>query len=622
MIYLVQQQKHYLIVLFLPVFLMLGTISCGQEELSFESDIEIKNKSSVTSYLETWAPLVEIPPDRDLENLAIEYGFGPNENFLFVKSNDQSKNVGMVELFTVANLSLTESYEVEGELLIVADNAYWYADINSEKDWDLYSIAAAKWEKIHSDYFATFEAPKLTILNTALDGAAGYFSDVDSYPKWVHSNSNERPMVYIDPSRNKPGSDKYMSVLIHEYQHLVNNEADQGEEAWVDEGLAELAVKNTGYETPLERYFLVDPDTQLNYWPDDPRKTLAHYGAASLFFEFVSGRLGGSRSLRSLVEEPLDGILGVENWLEKNGTHFHHEFGEWILANYLGSETGQYSYPTRTLKLRSGLDDLKLGENTYQVSQYGARYFKIDASGRDIDIWFNGNDFVNRFKTLCHTKCWWSNKGDSIDSSLTLSLDFMGKKASSLYFDLWHDIEEGWDYGYLSVSMDEGNTWRTLNAPGTTSDNPVGSNYGYGYSGQSAWTSHVVNLDDYADKKILGRFQYVTDAAVHLDGMLIKGAKLSEISRTSSSEDIKWFPSGFVLVDDSLEQKFLVRIIKQMKSGQYAVDEIMLDDFNEALYSIRDDENLDSVTVVVSGITGLTQQPAVFNLEVSEIFDK
>ncbi|HBF01495.1 MAG TPA: hypothetical protein DDW46_10580, partial [Dehalococcoidia bacterium] len=83
-----QQQKYYLIVLFLPAFLMLGTVSCGQEELSFESDIEIKNKSSVTSYLETWAPLVEIPPDRDLENLAIQYGSGPNEKFLFVKSND------------------------------------------------------------------------------------------------------------------------------------------------------------------------------------------------------------------------------------------------------------------------------------------------------------------------------------------------------------------------------------------------------------------------------------------------------------------------------------------------------------------------------------------------------
>ncbi len=617
-----QSQRYYLIVLASLIFLMLGTVSCGQEGFSFEPDIKVKNKSLVTSNLETWAPLVEIPPDRDLENLAIQYGFVPDKKVWSTKPNNQGNNVGMRELFTVANLSLTESYVVEAELLNVTDNAYWYADINSEIDRDLYNIVAAKWEKIHSDHFATFETPKLTILNTALNGAAGYFSDVDSYPKWVHSNSNERPMVYIDPARNKPGSDRYLSVLIHEYQHFVNNEADQGEEAWVDEGLAELAVRNAGYKTSMESFFLIDPDTQLNYWPDDPSKTPAHYGAASLFFEFVSGRLGGSQSLRGLVEEPLDGILGVENWLEKNGTHFHHEFGEWVLANYLGSETGQHSYPTRNLKLRSGLDELKLGKNTYQVSQYGTRYFKIEASGRNIDIWFNGNDLVNRFKTECHTNCWWSNKGDSIDSSLTLSLDFTGEKAPPLYFDLWHDIEEGWDYGYLSVSMDEGNTCETLNVPGTTSDNPVGSNYGNGYSGQSPWTSHVVHLDDYADKKILVRFQYVTDSAVHLDGMLIKGARLSEISRTSSSEDLKWVSSGFVLVDDSLEQKFLVRVIKKMKPGQYGVDEITLDDFNEARYSIRDDKNLDSVTVVVSGITGLTQQPAVFDLEVSEIFAK
>ena len=143
-----------------------------------------------------------------------------------------------------------------------------------------------------------------------------------------------------------------------------------------------------------------------------------------------------------------------------------------------------------------------------------------------------------------------------------------------------------------------------------------------GYSGQSGWTSHVVHLDDYADKEILVRFQYVTDAAVHLDGMLIKEARLSKSTETSFSEELRWVPSGFVLVEDSLEQKFLVQIIKELKSGRYTVDKIMLDDFNQARYSLRDDENLDSVTVVVSGITGLTQQPAVFNLEVSEIFDK
>ena len=97
---------------------------------------------------------------------------------------------------------------------------------------------------------------------------------------------------------------------------------------------------------------------------------------------------------------------------------------------------------------------------------------------------------------------------------------------------------------------------------------------------------------------------------------------MSKNGEPPSSEHLKWISSGFVLVDDILEQKFLVQIVKKMKSGQYIIDDITLDDSNETLYTIREDENLDSVTVVVSGMTGLTQQPAVFDLEVSEIFAK
>ena len=74
---------------------------------------------------------------------------------------------------------------------------------------------------------------------------------------------------------------------------------------------------------------------------------------------------------------------------------------------------------------------------------------------------------------------------------------------------------------------------------------------------------------------------------------------------------------------ESTAHTFSCAIIqKKRKSGKYAVDQITLDDFNEALYSIGGNENLDTVTVVVSGITGLTQEPAVFDLEVSEFFDK
>ena len=344
---------------------------------------------------------------------------------------------------------------------------------------------------------------------------------------------------------------------------------DEGEEAWVNEGLAELDVRNLGYETHVEKYFLNEPNTQLNFWPSEPKKSLQHYGAASLFFEFVSGRISDPQSLNALMEESQDGLSGVDSWLRNNGTDFHNEFGKWIVANYLGLERGEYSYPSRAIKLKSGIDRLEIGENNYLVSQYGTRYFKMKEIEKDIRIKIKGNSWVGRFNTKCHTKCWWSNKGDSIDSSLTLDIDLTSRENPELRFELWHDIEEGWDYGYLSVSTDQGETWETLAAKGTTTKNPVGSNYGHGYTGESDWVTNHVGLSDFIGKEILVKFQYVTDAAVHLDGMLIKGIRLIDMNVEIADEYLKYNPSGFVLVDDFVKQNFLFQVLKKLPSGEY-----------------------------------------------------
>lgn len=616
------QSENTNLKIFLLAFLVFTFSSCGVNKLTLTSDSEPRNAVPKISPVEKWVALVETPPDRDLNNIAIQYGLSPSKKTSLNGSDNQNHRVGKRDIFTVINLQVPELYEVEAELVYVTNNVYWYVDVNHDFDKNLYEIAATKWEQISSDHLPILGPIKLAILNTDLHGASGYFNDVDSYPKWVHINSNNRPVIYVDPSSNSPGSDEYMSVLIHEFHHLVHNMADEGEEAWVNEGLAELEVRNMGYETPLEKYFLNQPNTQLNFWPNEPSKTLAHYGAASLFFEFVGGKMGSPYSLDKLVQEPLDGLLGVENWLKDNGSDFHNEFRKWVLANYLGSETGEYSYPSRTIKLKSGIDHLKGGENNYLVSQYGTRYFEMGEKKKNIGIKFKGNTSVGRFSTRCHTKCWWSNKGDSIDSSLTLKIDLTTLEDPSLQFELWHDIEEGWDYGYLSVSTDQGKTWKTLATDGTTIKNPVGSNYGHGYSGGSDWATNYVSLNDFIGKEILVKFQYVTDAAVHLDGMLVKGIKLTEMNLEITDQTLEFDPSGFVLVDDFLKQKFLFQVLKKLASGEYIVDNVSLDEFNEAIYLLDENENLNELTVVVSGMTGLTHQPASFTLEVSRVLDK
>ena len=144
------------------------------------------------------------PPDRDLKILAVQYGREPNEDLAAAESINMDQDVGDREQFVVTDLSSTYSYGVEAELVSMTDSALWYVDIESDVDRYLYKTAATQWEAIYKNHFSKTEIPRITILNTAIQGAAGYFSDIDSYPRWVHENSNQRPMIYIDPHRNNP----------------------------------------------------------------------------------------------------------------------------------------------------------------------------------------------------------------------------------------------------------------------------------------------------------------------------------------------------------------------------------------------------------------------------------
>ena len=596
------------------------SFSCVGNDKTLEREMLFQEPDTKNLDFLSQSDLIETPPDRNLESLAMQYKRSIEKDFVVNGSDIENQLVDNRERFMVTDLSSTGAYEVDAELVHVTDSTYWYVDIESDIHSDLFTAAAAHWETIYKNHFSKSEIPKITILNTEIKGAAGYFSDIDFYPHWVNANSNQRPMIYIDPHRNQPSSSRYMSVLIHEFQHLLHNFADEGEEAWVDEGLAELVVRNVGYKTPLERYFLLAPDTQLNFWPADTRKTAAHYGASSLFFEFVMGEIGKIDSLEALMEEPLDGIAGVQSWLGKYETNFDREFGKWVVANYLGTKVGQFSYPQRNVGLKGGIDKLEMGKNTYQVSQYGTRYFETDQ--KDIEIIFKGNHTVDRFKTRCAKTCWWSNKGDSIDSSLMLKIDLTIAKDPELYFDLWYDIEEGWDYGYLSVSTNQGKTWKTLEVTGTTILDPVGANYGHGYTGQSDWISHTVPLNDFIGKEIQIKFQYVTDAAVHLDGMLIENIGFTDVEIKHIDQELEFYPAGFVLVNDSLKQNFLLQIVKELATGKHVIDYVSLNDFNETVYSIPGNEELVGMTIVISGMSGLTQQPGIFDLVVSKVINK
>ena len=142
--------------------------------------------------------------------------------------------------------------------------------------------------------------------------------------------------------------------------------------------------------------------------------------------------------------------------------------------------------------------------------------------------------------------CWWSNSGDSIDSTISRRLDLRDAAAANLQYEVWFNIEEGWDYGYFQVSTDSGNSWTVIETANTVSEDPIGNAYGPGYTGDSGgWIEESLSLDAFLGREAWVRFQYVTDDAVNDVGLCIRNLELLEAG-ASAAEDA-WVPGRFCI---------------------------------------------------------------------------
>lgn len=600
------------------------------------------------------APIPHEPPVRDLFALAQRYGRADGGGAPLTRTlppDPDCCDVGHEKRFFVTDLIEREVYEIDALLLAVSDNAYWYADENTELTARELERAADVFErKIRPPIVDTIGDtwkpgvdgdPRLTVLHTPLVAAAGYFSASDSYPRATHPHSNEREMIVMDGDWLRPGSTQYFSVLAHEFQHAVHWNLDLGEDAWLNEGMSEVATEIAGYQASFIDIFLRYPEAQLNYWPDEPRDTLPHYGGATLFVEYLAEHYGGDGALAELAREPLDGVNGVQRYLSRYGVEFADVFADWTVANFLDSELDalgdigdmydvdglldKYRYSKRSVGLHSvtHVDD-DFSETTTQP-QLTARYYELRPPAENLLIEFEGDETVAQFGTECHSGryCWWGGSGDSIDSTLEREFDLSVVESATLEFWMWHEIEEDWDYAYASVSTDAGETWTTLDGEHTTREDPLGANYGAGLTGNSGggkhgeWVRERMDLSRYAGaggESVLLRFEYITDDAVNIDGIVIDDIAIPEIGFADDAEtDSGWRANGFRRTDNTLSQTFELRIIMFGKYGGVGVVEPPEDSLDIQGFS----EMVDYAVLVVAPTTHSTYQPARYTLTIS-----
>ncbi|MFH1140785.1 MAG: hypothetical protein V1724_03740, partial [Chloroflexota bacterium] len=544
----------------------------------------------------------------------------------------ESYKEGRKDKFNVTDVAAGRIYQVNATLRLVTDHAYWYVDDTATFDIKALTDSARVFEeKIRpritqalGNYKASEagSSERLTILHTPLRGVAGYYSSADQYPVQVHPHSNQREMLYMDTAALALGSDGYLGTLAHEFTHSIQFWADPTEETWVNEGLAEFGRRMAGYPPAFEKGFLASPQTSLTVWPVSLGGGAVHYGAASLFMDYLAERYGAD-GLRLLLEEPSNGTRGVDAYLAKvdPGQSFQSIFADWIVANYLDDPAGGiFSYQSREVRVAGGEVVKTPGIATRQVPQYGTVYLDLPSQTPRVTMRFQGQKDAPLFALdpPGTGTCWWSNSGDSIDTTLTRRLKLPSVSRLTLEYSLWYSLEKGWDFAYVEVSVDNGVTWDLLQGEHTSPKDAGINAYGPGYTGSSGgWLSDRVDLTPYAGKEALIRFEYVTDESIHGPGLCVTGITIPEagLSPGAGDEDGAWDARGFVQTNNRVPQIYVVRLIEQ--GAETRVKTISLDENQAATFTIDGfGERVTRAILIVAGVADYTTLPAPFQLEV------
>ncbi|MCP5095222.1 MAG: hypothetical protein GY943_06695 [Chloroflexi bacterium] len=478
------------------------------------------------------------------------------------------------------------SNQIDATLMAVGEHAYFWVENGIDLEQTAVSAAADRFETEYYPYvIALFgdvwtpgidNDPRFSILHVSegTDDELGRFDSTDEFPRTLYTKSNEQEMLYMNLGILDLGSDIYFGTLVHELQHLIQWYVDPGEELWVNEGLSQLAEIYMGLDTADTYDYLTNPETRLNSWDFDDEKVYSHYAGSYLFMVYLWEQLGDA-AIQEFSRHPAKGMAGVHAilegyWPEKSVEQF---VADWAVANYLDDFAAGLSYYYDVLDFRKPAFASEAAELPYEyeadLDQYGVHYIDLNELRGNTTIRFAGDTVVDLIDEPPGDgkKMWFAPPVDELDAQLTGSFDLTGLDAATLKYAVWYDLEEDYDYAYVSVSIDGGEHWDLL-----ISDASSSSDYGAGYNGRSAnnneaqdgWIKESISLNAYTGQPILIRFDVLTDSGISARGFAIDDISIPELGYATNveTEADGWQATGFAQVGWELPQQWIVQLIE------------------------------------------------------------
>jgi hypothetical protein len=374
----------------------------------------------------------------------------------------------------------------------------------------------------------------------------------------------------------------YEGVFAHEYQHLLESYEDADETNWVNEGLSDFAQTITGYVDPSRpvteigfdshtQCFLgwlgvqtdanpnprdSGPENSLTLWGDQgDDEILCDYGAAYTSMEYYSGQFGLPFMSR-LHRDDAGGFAGLQSALNAfaPGTNYRTLVHRWSVMAAIdglldqgrklsGGAASRYRTPTLHALINWNTPQ---AFDTPGAPPNGSDYVRLRSGGgylrlNDIDrLRFDGASILppNPINWSVDGNppgqpgdaALYSGTGDNRDEAIVRSVAVPTAAGASLTFNARWNLEEDsggpWDFGYVQISTDGGETYQSLTCTDTRTDHnpgaiPIVVANLPGFSGDSAlvagnvsgWNDETCSLAPYAGQTVLLSFRTINDPA-------------------------------------------------------------------------------------------------------------
>jgi hypothetical protein len=168
--------------------------------------------------------------------------------------------------------------------------------------------------------------------------------------------------------------------------------------------------------------------------------------------------------------------------------------------------------------LWSHYDTLNAATAFELLEMTGFERIAYDVEG-DYQDWELDGFSVSTTRYHSPTHSFFSGRDDRLNNKVTTANGINVQAGDTLKIWCWYDIETDWDYAYVEISTDGGNSFLSIPGNITTDYDPHGNNLGNGITGYSGgWVEGKFDLADHVGEQIYLRLRYVTDGYVNEPG--------------------------------------------------------------------------------------------------------